>query len=101
MKAIRLRWVFAALACTGSSLSDAHGGGLDANGCHFNRRTGEYHCHRGGYQNELAVYWNQTPPRGGDWHHWMADLLGLATMYAVRRRLYLTTLLPRPALVAA
>lgn len=28
----------------------AHGGGLDANGCHFKRSTGEYHCHRGGLQ---------------------------------------------------
>lgn len=24
----------------------AHGGGLDRNGCHTNRSTGEYHCHR-------------------------------------------------------
>jgi len=24
----------------------AHGGGLDAKGCHTNRKTGEYHCHR-------------------------------------------------------
>jgi hypothetical protein len=24
----------------------AHGGGLDANGCHNNRKTGDYHCHR-------------------------------------------------------
>ncbi|KPL68008.1 calcium-binding protein [Erythrobacter sp. SG61-1L] len=24
----------------------AHPGGLDANGCHTNRKTGEYHCHR-------------------------------------------------------
>lgn len=24
----------------------AHGGGLDANGCHHNRKTGDYHCHR-------------------------------------------------------
>lgn len=27
----------------------AHGGGLNAEGCHNNRRTGEYHCHRSGY----------------------------------------------------
>ena len=27
---------------------DAHGGGLDANGCHNNRKTGDYHCHGGG-----------------------------------------------------
>lgn len=26
----------------------AHGGGLNADGCHTNRKTGEYHCHRGG-----------------------------------------------------
>jgi micrococcal nuclease len=25
-----------------------HGGGLVANGCHTNRKTGNYHCHRGG-----------------------------------------------------
>jgi hypothetical protein len=25
----------------------AHGGGLNAEGCHYNRKTGEYHCHRG------------------------------------------------------
>lgn len=24
----------------------AHSGGTDANGCHTNRKTGEYHCHR-------------------------------------------------------
>lgn len=24
----------------------AHGGGLDASGCHTKRKTGEYHCHR-------------------------------------------------------
>ena len=24
----------------------AHGGGLDAEGCHHNRKTGDYHCHR-------------------------------------------------------
>ena len=29
-----------------SSIAFAHGGGLDASGCHTNRKTGEYHCHR-------------------------------------------------------
>lgn len=24
----------------------AHGGGLDKDGCHTNRKTGDYHCHR-------------------------------------------------------
>lgn len=26
----------------------AHGGGLNAEGCHNDRRNGGYHCHRGG-----------------------------------------------------
>lgn len=26
----------------------AHGGGLDANGCHTNKKTGDNHCHGGG-----------------------------------------------------
>ena len=33
------------LAATASDLL-AHGGGLNAEGCHFNRKTGDYHCHR-------------------------------------------------------
>lgn len=35
----------------------AHGGGLDANGCHIKRATGEYHCHRGSY----------SPPPNSAW----------------------------------
>lgn len=27
-------------------LAVAHGGGLNAEGCHNNRKTGDYHCHR-------------------------------------------------------
>lgn len=26
--------------------ASAHGGGLDANGCHHDRKNGGYHCHR-------------------------------------------------------
>lgn len=28
------------------SVSMAHSGGLNADGCHNNRKTGDYHCHR-------------------------------------------------------
>ena len=53
------RWrraaVFGGLALTLSlawgtvaSTTIAHGGGLNAEGCHNNRKTGGYHCHRGG-----------------------------------------------------
>jgi len=36
-----------ALLCLFPSPSPAHGGGLDAYGCHHNRKAGGYHCHRG------------------------------------------------------
>lgn len=26
--------------------AQAHGGGLNAQGCHTNKKTGDYHCHR-------------------------------------------------------
>lgn len=32
----------------------AHPGGLNAQGCHNNRRTGEYHCHGGARTNAPA-----------------------------------------------
>lgn len=35
----------AALA-TGAA-ANAHPGGLNSEGCHNNRKTGDYHCHRG------------------------------------------------------
>lgn len=36
--------VVAGLATSGLVLG--HGGGLNAEGCHNNRKTGDYHCHR-------------------------------------------------------
>lgn len=40
--------VFAAsaFAIGAPSLVLAHSGGLNADGCHNNRKTGQYHCHR-------------------------------------------------------
>eukprot|EP01114_Cavostelium_apophysatum_P007476 TRINITY_DN19581_c0_g1_i1.p4 TRINITY_DN19581_c0_g1~~TRINITY_DN19581_c0_g1_i1.p4 ORF type:complete len:121 (+),score=5.90 TRINITY_DN19581_c0_g1_i1:3-365(+) len=34
------------LAVVLSPAASAHGGGLNAEGCHVNRKTGDYHCHR-------------------------------------------------------
>lgn len=31
-----------------SNPAEAHGGGLDASGCHTNHKTGDYHCHGDG-----------------------------------------------------
>ena len=32
--------------CLLAPAAAAHGGGLNAEGCHTNRKTGDYHCHR-------------------------------------------------------
>ena len=39
-----------------------HGGGLDRYGCHHNRKTGDYHCHRssGNYSTSYSEYSGQT-----------------------------------------
>jgi hypothetical protein len=39
--------VAAAVAILLATMAEAHGGGLNADGCHSNRKTGDYHCHRG------------------------------------------------------
>jgi hypothetical protein len=39
--------VSAIALCFASNVS-AHGGGLNAEGCHHDRKRGGYHCHRGG-----------------------------------------------------
>lgn len=38
-----------------------HGGGLDADGCHTKRSTGDYHCHRG--QAPASGRQSQPPQR--------------------------------------
>lgn len=43
----RSRSAIALVVALFSQLASPHGGGLDASGCHTNRKTGEYHCHRG------------------------------------------------------
>lgn len=41
----RISFGIAAALLFSSPLALAHGGGTDANGCHTNKKTGEYHCH--------------------------------------------------------
>ena len=33
----------------------AHPGGLNAEGCHTNRKTGDYHCHRSGASSRVSL----------------------------------------------
>lgn len=46
LAALFLPALFGLLVLLAPSAS-AHGGGLNSEGCHNNRKTGDYHCHRG------------------------------------------------------
>lgn len=49
MLTIRRTALLGAFATVGGLFADiaaAHGGGLDADGCHHDRKSGGYHCHR-------------------------------------------------------
>lgn len=46
MSKIRKSAVAAVSALMLAAPAMAHGGGLNADGCHTNRKTGDYHCHR-------------------------------------------------------
>ena len=37
------------------AIASAHSGGLNSEGCHNNRKTGDYHCHRGGQRSAPSV----------------------------------------------
>lgn len=39
------RIIAAALIAMSATVAWAHSGGTDAAGCHYNHKTGGYHCH--------------------------------------------------------
>lgn len=43
--------------------AQAHGGGLNAEGCHNNRKTGDYHCHRAPAPAATPRQFVPTPPQ--------------------------------------
>ena len=63
----RMRCVFAAvLSLLLAGAVDAHPGGLNAEGCHTNKSTGEYHCHKSTKPDAgKPVPQSQPPSQGG------------------------------------
>lgn len=51
---VAMCFIGAILSCAYSRSVSAHPGGLDANGCHHNRRRGDYHCHLCGQRYPLV-----------------------------------------------
>jgi hypothetical protein len=70
MKPAMVLGVFAVLLFAPSAL--AHGGGIDAYGCHHDRKNGGYHCHRGALkgmsfatQADMLKYVESISPASG------------------------------------
>ena len=61
-----------------SEAASAHGGGLNAEGCHHDRKNGGYHCHRAAAPRPSANNFNPTPAP----EHRRARDAGAATYYA-------------------
>ena len=45
---LTLSFLFLWAGCSRPEPAKAHPGGLNSEGCHNNRKTGDYHCHRSG-----------------------------------------------------
>lgn len=40
-----MKYLLLAITFVFSIIAFAHSGGTDSSGCHYDRKTGEYHCH--------------------------------------------------------
>lgn len=66
----------------------AHGGRLNASGCHNDRKNGGYHCHRNRASSKNDSRYNLTPPKGNAEAKWVfkncaeARAAGAAPVYA-------------------
>ncbi len=56
------RAILVAIAVLCAPSAFAHGGGLNAEGCHNNRKTGDYHCHRAPGSPSVSRLAADTPP---------------------------------------
>jgi hypothetical protein len=56
----------------------AHGGGLNKQGCHNNKKTGDYHCHRGSSfsPSSKPTQHLKTPGSEAFYNNLLADALG-------------------------
>ena len=53
--------LFVGVLLTVAEFAHSHGGGLNAEGCHNNRKTGDYHCHRGNTKPKSSLKISPRP----------------------------------------
>lgn len=61
MTSVRIGWLTLLGLCCATQ-AGAHGGGLNAEGCHHDRKRGGYHCHRGPASGAASLM-PETAPR--------------------------------------
>ena len=61
MKNYALQTICVLSAFLVTEVAYSHGGGLNAEGCHNNRKTGEYHCHRGNSKPKSSLKISPAP----------------------------------------
>ncbi len=71
----------------------AHSGGLNKEGCHFNRQIGSYHCHRAGSSNKRP---RSTSAKPSGTEAYFNDLL--ATALGGRREVQINYVVPESSL---
>ena len=79
---------FAVLVLTAGDVL-AHSGGTNATGCHTNRRTGDYHCHRPRSQSSGRVTYCHVVRGGNRCGYALSTCNGLVSSfggYCVRRQ---------------
>jgi len=62
--AIKTIAIAATLVVSAPAIGAAHPGGLDAQGCHHDRKRGGYHCHGGGRVSQAASLFEASPSTG-------------------------------------
>lgn len=55
--------IVSAFSTAPSAVAVAHRGGLNGDGCHTDRRSGGYHCHRSRSVTRAAPYSQQLSPK--------------------------------------
>ena len=61
-----LRFCVLGLVAIIHAIESAHPGGLNSEGCHTNRKTGDYHCHRSGTRMQRFRQPPSDDDSGGD-----------------------------------
>ena len=72
-----MKYIFLVFIILLTNKAYSHGGGLNKSGCHNNRSTGDYHCHRGSSSSKSSKFNFAGIKFNEDYYNmWLATQLG-------------------------